>query len=287
MRGGFFKRPLLTPDQYESRRRRFRRRRIAVYGSLGLLLYGFWVWVPWNIDLVSRKPDPPLPKIDPDTTKLFAPGTRVLLITAHPDDSEYYIGGTLLKLGKTAVIRQVIVTDGDKSFYWIFADSASNRVLRHAEAQRALRAWHGDSLVFLGYPDGRLKYSDELVDRLVAEIRSFKPDYILGFDPDYPPRISHADHRRAGEATLAAAKKAGIGTWLMLFSSQGQNYVDEIDAKEWPDRMDLLKIHASQWTGKKLAMIQDSITGDAMNDWYGKDDFYGEPFRCLRISGLR
>jgi LmbE family N-acetylglucosaminyl deacetylase len=283
---GLFNKPLLTEEQYLQRKRKHRNRRIVVYGSLVAVFYAAFLWIPWNLDIVEKKPAQPLPAVDPDSAKLFAKGTRILLVTAHPDDSEFYIGGTLLKLSKSANVDQVICTDGDKSFYWIFTNVEENRRVRHQEATQANQTWKGHSLTFLGYPDGRLRDNDELENRILAKIREIQPDYIMSFDPEYPPRVSHSDHRRAGEATLAAARKAGIGQWLMMFSTNAPNYISDV-TEVWDARLKLLGIHKSQWTGQRLERVSNMISEHAIDEaGLAKDAQYGEGFRCVRIADL-
>src|SRR5207302_10889033 len=49
---------------------------------------------------------------------LFRPETRVLIVSAHPDDTEFYLGGTLLRLAEAgARLHLVVATDGDKGYY--------------------------------------------------------------------------------------------------------------------------------------------------------------------------
>ena len=273
----------LTPEELAARKKKHLRRRIVVYGSIIGLLWGFWAWQPWEFDIVERKPKPPPPRIDPDAKKLFAKGTKVLVITAYPDDSEFYIGGTLNLLGKTAEIHQIICTDGDKSYYWLFTNAAENRRIRHIEANQAKDAWHGKDLTFLGYPDGRLRVRDELVDKIAAEIRRLRPDYVMAFDGDFPPRMSHQDHRRAGDASLPAVRKAGVPLWHMMFSTNAANfYVDISDV--WTEKEKLLAIHASQFNGERLERVTNMVGSSAEADGEAAGVTLAEGFRCIRIT---
>ena len=273
----------LTDEEKLARKKKHRKRRIIVYGSLFAIAWAFLAWVPWNFDIVERKPKVPLPRVDPDTKKLFAKGTRILLVTAHPDDSEFYVGGTLTRLGKSADIHQVIVTDGDKTYYWIFTDAAENRRVRRIEAKEALDTWGGESLDFLGYPDGRLHVSDELVDKLVAKIQTYRPEYVLAFDPDFPPRVSHSDHRRAGEAALLAVQKAGVPLWHMMFSTVAPNYFIDI-SEQWPAKEKLLQVHKSQFHGERLEKVTNMVAYSAEQDGEASGTTYAEGFRCIRVG---
>ncbi|CAN5453484.1 hypothetical protein BH11ARM1_BH11ARM1_11710 [soil metagenome] len=275
-----------TPEEKAIRRRKHRNQRLFIYGFLFAALYGFFVWLPYHFVLFPHLPDPPLAKVDPDSKSLVAPRTKILLVTAHPDDSEFYIGGTLLQLGKTANIHQIICTDGDKAYYGPFTNAVQNRKDRHEEATKAFQTWKGQSLEFLGYPDGRLHATDEIVDKIAVRILAFKPDYILSFDPDYPPKIGHADHFNAGLATYRAATKEHIGKWLMMFSTMAPTTTRDV-TNVWSERIELLGIHKSQWTGEKLDRIQGMITTTAQEQAADTMAAYGEDFRSVRIADLR
>ncbi|MCC7229926.1 MAG: PIG-L family deacetylase [Fimbriimonadaceae bacterium] len=266
------------------KRKRNRRQRTVVYGSLLAMLWGFWVWQPWEFDFVPREMPHPNPKVDPASARLFSKGTRVLIVTAHPDDSEFYVGGTLSKLRDSgAVIRQVIVTEGDKAYYGPFTNVSENRRIRHQEALEAARAWRGQDLIFLGFSDGRLKAGDRLVQRLQVEIEKFKPEYVLSFDYDYPPRMSHGDHRQTGKAVALAMDKATGVRWYMRFSTIAPNFIVDI-SDYWDQKKELLKIHKSQFHGDRLVNVTNMVEDSAMIDGERIGVTYGEGFRAMAIN---
>ena len=101
-----------------AKRRRNRKRRVIAYGSIGALLVGFYYYQPNRIDFIPRHVPVPNPRVDPDSASLFKKGTRVAIVTAHPDDAEFFLGGTLTRLGAAGVdITLIVCTNGDKSFY--------------------------------------------------------------------------------------------------------------------------------------------------------------------------
>lgn len=273
-----------APDLEEkpARKKRMRNRRLWVYGSLLAGVWAAYCWQPYEYDFIPRKAPSPNPPVDPDHEHLFAAGTRVLVVSAHPDDSEFYIGGLLSQLGKTAQIHQVICTDGDKGYYGPFTNADENRRVRHLEAQAAHRAWGGKGVEFLGHPDGRLRVTDELVNQLAEAMRRYQPDYVLAFDGDYPPRMSHQDHRRSGDATLLAAKKCGIPKWCLLFSTSAPNYAFDI-TDLWDRKKELMSNHKSQWTGEKFDRVTNMVASIAEEDGEKFGMSLAEGFRCLRI----
>ncbi len=268
----------------EQTKRKRRKRRFWVYGTLLTAVWGFWLWQPWEVDLFVRAQPIPNPNVDPDTSALFAKGMRVLVVTAHPDDSEFYIGGTLAKLRDSgAEIWQVIITDGDKAYYGPFTDVKKNRQERHEEALAAARSWGGKNLVILGYPDGRLHSSPRLVERLRMEIDKFRPEYVLAFDHNCPPRFSHRDHRRAGLVVAEALDKPSSARWLLRFSTMYPNYVSDI-SDYWPEKESMLKIHKSQFYGQRLEGVTNMVEDGAIRDGERIGTTYGEGFRATPLN---
>lgn len=276
--------PTVAPEKGKPGRRR--KHRAGCFFFLAIIfggLWGFFLWIPWEYDFRERIPPMPNPKIAPEPEKLFAKGTKVLIITAHPDDSEFYTGGTLAKLRDAgAEIWQVITTDGDKSFYGPFTNVTENRRVRREESLAAAKAWGGTNLVMLGYPDGRLANSQALVDRLRQEIDKFQPEYVLSFDYDFPPRRSHKDHRITGQAVALALEKPSSVRWLMRFSTDHPNYVEDISTY-WPEKEKFLMIHKSQF-GEKSDFIVDMVKGRAIKDGEIIDKRYGEGFRVIQMK---
>jgi len=133
---------------------------------------------------------------------------RVLSVSAHPDDSEFYAGGTLAQFAAAgAEVTLVTCTDGARGG----RDIDDIAGVRDGEQDRAATAIGISSVVKLGYLDGDLTSSDELRDRLIELIRLHRPQIILGHHPQtfyvrYGNRVQpgHSDHRAAGTALLNA-----------------------------------------------------------------------------------
>ena len=277
-------RVLPTPEEKAKLRRKRIRFRLWFYGTLVFLIYGF-LWIqPYEINMVKRQPPVATPMLDPDTKHLFAKGTKVLVVTAHPDDSEFFIGGLLTKLSRSgAELHQVICTDGDKGYYLFFTDAAKNRVVRREEANNAARAWNARSLKFLAFPDRFLHPNQDVVDKISQEIERVKPEYILCFDGAYPPRASHQDHRRAGDAAKLAAEKTHVAKWLMMFQTGAPNYVFDI-SDYWEDQKKLLTIHKSQFFGSHLTGVENMIAYSAEKDGALTGVDMGEGLRCIKLK---
>lgn len=263
-----------------TKKRRLKRRAFVYSGTL-FVLYGAYKFQPIEIDIFPRKL-PPKANVDPDSKRLFAKGTRVMVVTAHPDDSEFYTAGTFLMLKEAgADLRHLLHTDGDKAYYF-WADNSALREVRRKEQATASTQWGAKEIRFLGYPDGRLRVNDQTIADTVKWIEAWKPDYIFCFDGEYPPARSHQDHRRSGDITLEAAKRAGFKGWMMLLSTRAANYAVGID-KVWEARQKMIEIHASQFSGKKLEFIQGLRMDNAVEEAADTGATYGEAFRVLRL----
>ena len=133
---------------------------------------------------------------------------RVLVVTAHPDDVDFGLAGSVaLWTSKGVVVSYCIVTDGD-------AGGSDRSITRpemariRREEQRAAAAEVGvDDVVFLGYPDGRLTATIELRRDVSRQVRRLQPDRVVTQSPErFWDRLgaSHPDHLAAGEATVCA-----------------------------------------------------------------------------------
>jgi LmbE family N-acetylglucosaminyl deacetylase len=130
---------------------------------------------------------------------------RALCIVAHPDDVEFYCGGTVLKMtSRGVVVDLVLATSGDKGTRDPTKSRAQVAKTREREQEAAARLLGTNRLAFLRHPDAELIESLELRKEFVREIRASKPDVLLTFDPNVRYRY-HPDHRVVGRVALDAA----------------------------------------------------------------------------------
>jgi LmbE family N-acetylglucosaminyl deacetylase len=130
---------------------------------------------------------------------------RVMVITAHPDDSEFGAGGTVAKFVKEGrEVAYCIVTNGNKGS----SDStmAPDRLatIRAEEQRNAARVLGVESVMFLGYPDGEVEDTRDLRRDVSREIRRVRPDLVVCQNPNrtYNLGASHRDHRTVGGVVL-------------------------------------------------------------------------------------
>ncbi|MDI3340151.1 MAG: PIG-L family deacetylase [Sphaerobacter sp.] len=132
--------------------------------------------------------------------------SRVLIVGAHPDDPDFFCGGTVARwTAAGTVVAYVVVTSGDKGMPDPAADPLAFSRRREAEQEVSARALGVSDVTFLRLTDGEVFDTLELRARLTAEIRRFRPDLIVTHDPLTRRYRQHPDHRAVGAATLAAA----------------------------------------------------------------------------------
>jgi LmbE family N-acetylglucosaminyl deacetylase len=139
--------------------------------------------------------------------------TSLLVIMAHPDDVEFVAGGTVIKwLNAGCKVSYVLVTSGDAGSHDPTMTRPELARRREAEQRQAARHIGVEEVIFLGYHDGEVEPTLTLRRELVRQIRRFKPEVVLTFDPTQlyvnGSYINHPDHRAVGQATLDAIAPA-------------------------------------------------------------------------------
>jgi len=138
---------------------------------------------------------------------------RVLVVLAHPDDPEFYCGGTIARWAASGRdITYCLLTRGDKG---ADDDSLSTQELaeiREVEQRAAAKTLGVHEVMFLNELDGYVLPTLDLRRDIVRVIRQVKPQVVVTCDPTnfFPSStyINHADHRAAGQATLDAVYPA-------------------------------------------------------------------------------
>lgn len=131
-------------------------------------------------------------------------GTRILVILAHPDDPEFFLGGTIKMW--TSLGYQVdygLLTDGELGLSEAFPDPKKLAEMRHVEQRAAADVMGVSSITWFGYPDGFLVPDIEKRKVIARFIRKMKPAIVVSSDPtsyylgnNY---LNHPDHRAAGQ----------------------------------------------------------------------------------------
>jgi LmbE family N-acetylglucosaminyl deacetylase len=130
---------------------------------------------------------------------------RVLVVTAHPDDSEFGAGGTVAKLAKDGCeITYLIVTNGNKGSSDRTMTAERLAAIRADEQRNAARTLGVARVEFLGYPDGEVEDTRPVRCDVTREIRRWRPDLLICQSParTYNLGASHRDHRTVGSVAL-------------------------------------------------------------------------------------
>ncbi len=128
----------------------------------------------------------------------------VLALAPHPDDAEFYCGGTLAKyVAEGATLYIVVATDGRKGSF--LEESNTLAGLRAEEMRRAAAVLGAQPPVLLGFPDMELDTlrPGVLREQFVRAIRKYKPDVVFAEDP-YSLYEPHPDHRAVAWAATEA-----------------------------------------------------------------------------------
>ena len=153
---------------------------------------------------------------------------RVMAIYAHPDDPEFFSGGTLIKWGlEGKELTYVLATSGDKGTDDPTMTGPRLIEIREAEQRAAAKHAGAEKLIFLRYADGELEPTLTLRRALTRLIRQHKPDIVVTNDPTMRwsanGGINHADHRAIGDATLDAVYPSARDrfTFVELWRDEG------------------------------------------------------------------
>ena len=134
--------------------------------------------------------------------------SRILSITAHPDDVDFAAAGTVARWTDAGIeVVYCVVTDGDAGGFDEDFPRAEVSAVRRAEQVAAAKCVGVHDVRFLGYPDGRVEATLELRRDLARVIRQVRPDRLLCPSPERSYArigVGHPDHRAVGSAALDA-----------------------------------------------------------------------------------
>ena len=133
------------------------------------------------------------------------PGKAVLVLAPHPDDEVFGCGGAIAKHVESGhPVCVVILTDGA-----LYADSD----LRQRESVAAAQLLGYGMPEFWGFPDGELRYSDELAQRLADRIAQCGADLV--YAPS--PWENHPDHRQTQLLATEAVRRSAPNVRLAFY----------------------------------------------------------------------
>jgi len=192
---------------------------------------------------------------------------RVLCITAHPDDVDFAVAGTIARWTEAGIeVTYCVVTDGDAGGFDERFPRAEMPALRRAEQVAAAKCVGVHDVRFLGYPDGQVEPTLALRRDLARVIRQVRPDRVVCPSPErnyVRIGIGHPDHRAVGSAALDAVypdarnpfafpelrEQESLTAWIVreVWIAGGappNHYVDVTET--FPRKMAALRAHESQ-----------------------------------------
>jgi LmbE family N-acetylglucosaminyl deacetylase len=191
---------------------------------------------------------------------------RVLVVTAHPDDVDFGVAGSVATWTDAGIeVEYCIVTDGEAGGHDVSVPRDEMAATRRAEQTAAAKVVGVTDLHFLGYPDGRLEPTLDLRRDIARVIRRVRPQRVVCQSPErIYVRIyaSHPDHLAAGEAALCAVypdarnpfafpelMDEGLQPWsvpeVWMMTARDQDaFVDVTDA--FDRKLEALLCHVSQ-----------------------------------------
>jgi LmbE family N-acetylglucosaminyl deacetylase len=133
---------------------------------------------------------------------------RVLVVTAHPDDVDFAAAAVVAGWTARGIeVTYCVITDGQSGGFDPDLDRDAVPEVRRRE-QRAAAAKVGvRDLRFLGYVDGGLTVTHDLVRDVARVVRQVRPQRVLIQSPERDwTRLapSHPDHLAGGEAAIQA-----------------------------------------------------------------------------------
>jgi LmbE family N-acetylglucosaminyl deacetylase len=191
---------------------------------------------------------------------------KILVILAHPDDPEFFLGATIrrwVKLGHQ--VSYVLFTQGDKGGKRDITPEAL-KIIRQKEQWEAASVLGVESILFLNHADGFLTPGIDLNREIVSIIRKKRPDVVVTCDPTnyFPKRggVNHPDHRAAGQIVVDAVFPAAGND--LFFPELLNDGLEPVNIKElwlsipanpnftldvtpfWEDKIKALHCHSSQ-----------------------------------------
>jgi LmbE family N-acetylglucosaminyl deacetylase len=193
--------------------------------------------------------------------------SRVLVVTAHPDDVDFGAAGTVARWVDAGIaVTYCVITDGDAGGFDPAVPRSEIPGIRRAEQVAAAAAVGVTDVRFLGYRDGELTVTHGLRRDLSRVIREVRPDRMLIQSPERNwSRIaaSHPDHMAAGDAAIQAVypdarnpfahpsllDDEGLEAWSVrevwvMAHPQVDHYVDVTDT--FDRKVAALRAHESQ-----------------------------------------
>jgi LmbE family N-acetylglucosaminyl deacetylase len=185
---------------------------------------------------------------------------RIVVISAHPDDMEIGMGGTVAKLTQAGNdVTSIILTDGGGSANPFSLTRSQMVELRKQEAQSAAKQLGVNQTLFLEVADLKDTAQYEAAKRKLQKyFESSKPDEIYTLHPDLD---RHPTHQLAGRITVESTPRVTVWAYEVwgLFSKWDR--LEDI-SNEMGQKLRAIHEHKSQIAALPFA---EAVAG--LNRW--------------------
>ncbi len=136
-------------------------------------------------------------------------GSKILVLTAHPDDESYACAGTLHanhQHGGTNFLICATAGENGSSHLTVPTTKARLKKIRTEELQQAAECLCVNKLMILHFTDGKLRHQKLLLLKKILPLaKKYQPDIILSFGAD--GLTGHYDHLAANQVARRIANK--------------------------------------------------------------------------------
>ena len=224
----------------------------------------------------------------------------VMVISAHPDDAEFGVAGTVVRWVKEGKqVMYVICTRGEKGTSDRSFDPETLAEIREKEQSAAAKVLGVREVRFLKYPDQGLEDTPEFRKHIVRVIRTYRPEIIVTSDP-YRRYLWHRDHRIIGQVVLDAVYPyardhlaypdllaEGLEPHkvkrLLLWGTEDINYRSDI-TETFDIKMEALRCHESQMQELDIPDPEDMLKKRCKDLAQGEDFELAEAFHRVEIT---
>ncbi len=206
-----------------------------------------------------------------DTPDHWKSPQRILVILAHPDDPEFFCGGTIARwVNAGHQVSYCLLTCGDKGTNNRELTPDALCSLRQDEQMAAAAVLGVHQVRFLNFPDGYLVPDLELRKEITRVIRQEQPNVLVTCDPTNlyvrDTYLNHPDHRAAGQATLDAVFPAARDHLNFVDLWRDENLEPHIVREVWislPQEANISLDVTEYWELKLHALLEhQSQIGD-------------------------
>ncbi len=229
---------------------------------------------------------------------------RVMGIFAHPDDPEFFCGGTFARWAAEGKhITFVLATSGDKGSGDLSMRSDRLIALREAEERAAAARLGVRNVIFLRYLDGELQPTLDLRRQLARLIRLKRPDIVVASDPTArwygTGYLNHPDHRAIADAALDAVFPSARDhlTFPELYRQEGLEPHKVKEVYMCLCQQPTVKIDVTDYIETKIAALREHVSQIADMDemarhqregvdpeWVWDGPRYSEAFRVFQLG---